>query len=201
MPPQSPNPDFDFMLKNQQPAKRGLPLPGLNLPRPIKITLFVALGIILLVIISSLLRGGSSNSTAAITGVLARGQETLRVTQLVQQQLQLQDPQAQGLAATISNSLSSDQVQLKNYLARNHAKINAALLASDIDKNTDSSMQTASENNGLDDAYKSYLKGALAKYENDLQAAYKLAGPNGKKILSDAIDGVQTLLSSPPLKS
>ena len=197
--PQSPNPDFDFMLKNQQPAKRSL-LPNLNLPRPLKITLIAIGSIVVLIILYSLLSGRGSGSTTAIEGVLARGQETLRVTTLVQQ-LELQDPQTQGLATTVSNSLTSDQVQLKTYLARNHAKVSAAQLAADTDKTTDTSMQTASQNNGLDDAYVSYLRSSLTKYEHDLQNAYKLAGPNGKQLLSDAFNSAQTLLNSPPLKS
>ena len=199
--PQSPNPDFDFMLKDQQQPKSGFSLPGLNLPRPLKITVIAVGAIILLVIIHSLLSGRGGNSTTAIEGVMARGQETLRVTQLVQQQLQLQDPQTQALAATVNNSLASDQVQFKNYLALNHDKISTAALAADTDKTTDANMQTASENNGLDDAYVSYLRASLAKYEQDLKAAYNLAGPNGKQLLSNSFDSAQTLLSAPPLKA
>jgi len=197
--PKSPNPEFDFMLKNQPPAKRSL-LPNLNLPRPLKITVIAIGAIIVLIILYSLVSGRGGGSTAAIEGALARGQETLRVTALVQQ-LELQDPQTQGLAATVSNSLMSDQIQLKSYLSRNHTKVSAAQLAVDTDKTTDTSMQTASQNNGLDDAYVSYLRASLAKYEQDLQSAYKLAGPNGKQLLSDAFDSAQTLLSSTPLKS
>ncbi len=188
------------MLKDQPPARRGLPLPSLNLPRPLKIVLWAVGGIVLLIIIVSAFSGRSSGSTTAIAGALARGQETLRVTALVQQ-LQLQDPQTQGLAATVSNSLTSDQIQLKNYLARNHDKVSPAQLAADTDSTTDASMQSASQNNGLDDAYVSYLRSSLGKYEQDLQNAYKLAGPNGKRLLSADFDSAQTLLSSPPIKS
>lgn len=189
------------MMNNQQPARRRLPLPSLNLPRPIKIILLAVGGIILLVIIFSVLGNRSSGSATAFAGVLARGQETLRVTQLVQQQLQLQDPQTQALAATVSSSLTSDQVQLKNYLARIHISVSAVQIAADTDKSTDTSLQTAQQNNNLDGAYVSYLQGSLARYEQDIQKAYKLAGPNGKKLLNNSFDGVQTLLSSPPLKS
>jgi len=200
MAPQEQKPDFDFMLKDRPAARSGLTLPGLNLPRPLKITLLAVGAIILLIIISSVLRGRGGGSTTAIAGVLARSQETLRVTQLVQQ-LQLKDPETQDLSATVSNALTSDQVQLKQYLARNHASVSAVQLAADTDKTTDSSMQAAQQNDTLDSTYITYLKNSLARYEQDLQNAYKLAGPNGKKILNSASEGTQTLLNSPPIKS
>lgn len=188
------------MLKNQPPAKRGFPLPGLNLPRPIKITIGAIAAIILLVVVISIFSGRGSGTAAAFASVLARGQETLRVTQDAQQ-LQLQDPSTQALAATVTNSLTSDQVQFKNYLSRNHISVSSGEVASDTDKSTDSSLQSALQNNSLDTAYASYIQGALTKYENDLRNAYNLAGPHGKQLLNNAYDSAQTLLTSPPIKA
>jgi len=198
MQPQSPDPNFDFMLKDQQPAKKSL-LPSLNLPKPAKIALAVVGVIIVLVVISSLLSGRKSGSTQGFINVLARGQETLRVTALVQQ-LNLQDPRTQALAATVSAALTSDKTQITSYLAKNKTKASTAQLAIDTDKSTDSSLQSASQNNGLDATYVNYLKTALGKYETDAQTAYKSAGPNGQKLLTDAFDSASTLLSAPPLK-
>jgi hypothetical protein len=198
MQPQSPDPKIDFMLKNQAPAKRGFGLPALS--KPIKIMLGAILAVILLVIISSALSGHKGGATKDITAALARGQETLRVTQLTQQQLKFQDPNTQALAATVNVTLSSDQQQLLAYLSKNHTKVSKVQLASDIDKTTDTNLQSASQNNSLDSAYVSYLKDSLSKYQADLQAAYNAAGPNGKAILKSAYDGTTTLLSNPPLK-
>lgn len=199
MQPQSPNPDFDFMLKNNQQPSRGQWLSHLH--GRTKVTLGVIGAIIILIVVFALLAGRNSGGTQPIINVLARAQETVRVTNLTQQQLHLQDPQTQALAATVFSSLSSDRQQLIKYLATNHTKVSSSLLAADIDKSTDSSLQSASQNNNLDAAYIVYLKDSLAKYENDLQIAYKSAGPNGKKILSDAFDSTKALLNSPPLKS
>jgi hypothetical protein len=199
MQPQSPNPNFDFMLKDNQPTKRGLPMP--NLPKPAKVGLFVIGGLILIIILSSLLSGHSRGKFQPIVNVLARDQETLRVTTLVQQQLQLQDPTSQALATTASSSLASEKTQLLAYLSNNHLKVSSAQLAADTDKSTDASLQSAAQNNGLDAAYANYLKTALAKYQTDLQTAYKSAGPNGKAILSDAFESTVALLKSPPLSS
>jgi hypothetical protein len=198
MQPASPDPQFDFMLKNNQPAKKGLAMPRMS--KPLKIGLAVVGGIILLIIISSVLSGRKSGGTQPIINAMARGQEILRVTQLTQQQLPLRDPTTQALAATVSSSLTSDQQQLTSYLAINHNKVSKTLLAADIDKTTDTQLQSASQNNNLDATYVGYLKANLAKYQADLQSAYKAAGPKGKAILKSAFDSAATLLGSPQLK-
>jgi hypothetical protein len=198
MQPASPNKDFDFMLKNNQQAKRSLPMP--NIPKPAKIGLAVVVAIFLIIIVSSFLSGRKNGNTALTVGVLARNEETLRVTTFVQK-LPLQDSQTQALAATAYNALLSDNAQLTSYLARNKVKTSTAELAVDTDKSSDAALQTASQNNGLDAAYVSYLREALGKYQNDLVTAYKSAGPNGKKILSDAYESTKVLLATPPLKS
>lgn len=198
MQPQSPNPNFDFMLKDQPKTNRGFNMP--NLPKPVKIGLGIIVGLILIAIVGSLLSGRNSGKSQSFAGVMARASETIRVTAAAQQ-LQLQDPQTQALAATVNASFSSDQQQISAYLAGNHIKVSKAQLAADTDKTTDSSLQTASQNNGLDAAYVSYIQGALTKYETDLENAAKGAGPNGKKILTSSIESVRTLLNSAPIKS
>jgi hypothetical protein len=199
MQPSSPDPKFDFMLKNNAQPKRRMALPRMS--KPIKIVAGAIVAVILLVIVSSVLSGHKGGATKDITGALARGQETLRVTQLAQQQLKFQDPTTQALSATVYSSLSSDQQQLIAYLAKSHTKVSKLQLAADTDKSTDASLQTASQNNALDSSYITYLRDSLTKYQADLQAAYNAAGPNGKVILKSAFDSANTLLSNPPLKS
>lgn len=198
MQPKSPSPDFDFMLKNEQPAKRRLPLP--NFSRPVKITLGTVIVVVLLIVISSVLSDRNTGKIQPFINVLARDQETLRVTSYVQQ-LQLQDPQTQAMAATAASALASDKQQLLNYLSKIHDKVSSAALGADNDKASDASLQAAAQNNGLDSAYVAYMRDSLNKYETDIQAAYKTSGPNGQKLLNDISISTTTLLNSPPLKS
>jgi hypothetical protein len=171
-----------------------------NLPKPLKIGLAILGAIILIIIVSSLLSGRNKGDTQQFVGVMARAQETIRVTTLVKQ-LQLQDPQTQALAATVTSSLSSDQQQIKSYLAKNHIKVKSSQLAVDTDKSIDTSLQSASQNNNLDTAYVNYIKNALTKYQSDLQLAYKDAGPNGQKILAVSFESTRALMNSAPVKS
>ena len=78
MQPQSPNPKFDFMLKNPPQAKRSFGLPGV--PKIVKIGVGVIILIILLIVIGSALGSRNKGLSQATVGAMARGQETLRVT-------------------------------------------------------------------------------------------------------------------------
>jgi hypothetical protein len=132
---------------------------------------------------------------------VARNQEILRVTQLAQTQLQLQDPGTQSLAATVSSSLASDQQAMVKYLADNKTSLSKQQLAAETDKTSDTQLQSAQQNNQLDSAYQSYIKAALAKYQSDLQTAFKSLGPKGQAIVKTAYDSAATILNSAPLKS
>jgi hypothetical protein len=193
--PQSPNPDFDFILKDSPKAGRSI-----KLPKPMLIVGAALLLIILIIIIGSVLGSRGKNFSKATLGAVARGQETLRVTAAVQQ-LNLQDPSTKALASTVNSTLTSDQQQLEDYLAKNKVKVSKLQLNASLDKNTDTAMQTASQNNNLDQAYIDYLRQSLAKYQADLQSAYGGVGPNGKIIVKDSLNSVNTLLTNPPLKT
>jgi hypothetical protein len=198
MQPQSPDPKFDFMLKNNPQSGRSMGLPAMS--KPVKITLAAVTGIVLLIIISSVLSGRNGSGSQSVIAAIARGQEIVRVTQLVQTE-QLQDPGTVALATTIASTLSSQQAQLSAYLAQNHTKLSAAQLAADTNKSVDAQMQSASQNGQLDETYKNYLNQSLGRYQSDLDAAYKVVGPRGKQILKDAYDSNKVLLANAPLKT
>jgi hypothetical protein len=185
------------MLKDKAQAKHPLGLPA-GISNHAKISLAV-LGTVITLIIVVVLSSGGGGASTDVTGVLARGTEIQRVTAEVQQ-LNLQDPNTQALAATVSTTLASDQVQLEQYLANNHTKASPAQLSADINKSTDAQMQVASQNNSLDQTYITYLQQSLAKYSSDIQTAYKATGQNGKAILAGSLYSVNTLLTNPPLK-
>lgn len=200
MQPKSPSPDYDFILKDNPGA--GHKFTWSHVHGRTKITLLVIAAVIILIIIYSVLSGNKGSNWLPFEGAMARGNETLRVTKLVEQPpLGLHDPQTQALAATADSVLTSDQQQISSYLSKNHVKVSAAQLATDIDKTTDASLQTAAQNNGLDSAYVTYLRNALTKYQTDLKNALPGAGPNGKKLLSDSIESTRALLNSAPIKS
>lgn len=199
MQPQSPSPEYDFILKDKQSSGRRFPMP--NLPRPVLIAASALVVLILIIVIATALTGRKNGQFASFEGVLSRGQETLRITKLASQQLNLQDPQTQALAATVNSALLSDQQQYQSYLAKNHGKVSTTQLIADTDKSSDSNLQIASQNNNLDSAYVNYIKTALTRYQTDLQTALNSSGPNGKKLLAGSIESTRALLNSAPIKS
>jgi len=198
MHPQNPDPKFDFMLKDGPQPKRDLGLSAVN--KPIKIAAAAIIGIVIIIVVSSVLSGRKGNGSQSIIDAIARGHEIVRITQLIQPE-QFQDPGTAALAATINSTLSSQQSQLTSYLALSHTKVSNLQLAADTDKSEDAQLQTAAQNGQLDSVYKDYLNQNLAKYQSDLQAAYKSVGPKGKQILQEAFDSNKVLLASAPLKS
>jgi hypothetical protein len=204
MPPQqqSPtDPNYNFIFSEQKP-KRGfkLSLPGSN--NLVKLTLLivaaaVVLGILIIALSSFF---GPKVNTAQITEVVARAHEISRVSDLVV--LTSTDQNTRNLAATTSNSLTSEQAQLLGYLGSLHKKITAKDLNIYLDKNVDKDIQNAVQNNNLTQDYTDYLKKHLPDYETSVKLAYN--GTNltkAKSILNEASISTTLILSTGPLAS
>lgn len=192
MQPQSPTPQYDFILNNQPAPKKFRPLPG---PAgPARNILIAVLAVFLVVLLAALLLGGRSGSTQPIINVMARNQEISRVSTLVGQQSK--DPTTQALVSTVNSSLGSDKARLAGYLKSSKQKYDTKSLAADLNKNTDSQMQAAAQNGTLDTAYKTYLKSGLGSYKSDLQTAYTSAGSNASQILTTAFSSTQVILDT-----
>lgn len=189
---------FDFMMKQQPkpPGRIGSLLSGI--PRPAKIALAGLGALFILVILYALFFGGKTTNVEQLTAVAARAQEIARVSALAQTGSQNAD--TKGLATTTSEVLASQEQELKSYLKTSKVKIDTKKLAAKLDKNTDTALTAAQQNNNYDQAYFNYLKTNLVTYQNDLAAASKGAGKKAQAILSAADASVQTLLSAPQLK-
>lgn len=187
--PNAPNPNYDFILSGNQPAKPrfGLGLP--KLPKPLSTAVVVVLVLFLLIIIYVVAFGSKSTSNAPLVSVMTRAQEIDRVSALVTQAAQ--DDDTKSLAATVSSTLTSEQAQLTHYTG----KLSANTLAADQNKTTDTQIQNTPPNN-LNQYYKSYLKTSLALYETSLSTAYKSAKASAKPILTSAFASTDTIVKS-----
>ncbi len=203
MPPQTntanTNPDYDFILKDQQQPKKGLGLPGSGLPKTVKIIIGVVVGFFVVIVLYSVLAGHKTTNSDQLVAVMGRAQEISRVSALVQQQSK--DTNTLNLAATTAISLSSDQSQLTDYLKKNHKKVSPNQLLLYKNKDTDTELQSAQQNNNLESYYVTYLKKELNTYHDNLASAFASAGQNGKAILQNSNGSVEILLSSPQLKT
>lgn len=193
------NPDYDFILKDQQKSGSGFKLPNFSNGRlPFLILGGLIVLIFLIIIVSSFFKGGGVNSEDLISA-MAKAQEIARVSTLADQQTSA-DTGVHSTALTTVSSLSSDQAQLTSYLTSNGHKVGAKELAVDLDKSTDTAMQTAASNGSLAGFYYSYLKKNLADYQNKINEAYKTSPTNARVILKTAYDSTTVILASPQLK-
>jgi hypothetical protein len=208
MPPQtptpisspSPNPQYDFILRDPQKPKHSFGLPGLpsNMPKPMLLLVGVVGILLIIVIFGVIFKGGGGNSQNLIA-VAGRAQEIARISTLVQQQSQ--DPNTQYLAATTQITLASEQYQLTTYLSKHNVKVSPAQLNAYQNKNTDTQLQTAAQNNNLGSTYDAYLKNNLATYQSDIRGAAKGASKSLLAILNSANTSAGVLLAAPEITS
>lgn len=205
MPPQTdesstssdPN-DFDFMLKQQSEQKKRFGwLSKLNTPA--KLLIAAATGLIIAIITAAIL-GGGQNSGDQVIGLMAQNQEIVRVSQAQEQKFKDQD--TKDLSATTQAVMSSQKFQFGIYLGQAEVKYSPQQLSSKMDEKTDTDLQTAAQNNDLDQAYTAYLKNSLTTYLNSLSSLLQTTNSQSlKDALQSARDSIQTLLNSPQFKS
>ena len=193
----SPNPQYDFILRDPQQSKRGFGLP--SLPKPMLILVGVVGLTFIIIIIAAVLGGGKGGSTQQLVEVVGRAQEIARVSTNMQQQSQ--DPDTQYLAATTQIALASEQYQLTTYLAKHGVKITPAELLVYKNSSTDTQLQAAKQNNDLETSYDAYLKTSLAAYQNAINNV-KVGAPAARlAILNSASTSTQVLLAASEITS
>ena len=140
--------------------------------------------------------GNRAAGNDKLVTLVAQSQEIVRVDVVAAQQAKNSNSAIQNLISTSSAILTSQQAELTQYLKNNNIKVSKAKLNANINKNTDTQLKSASQNNNFDGVYLSYLKKQLNSYQTALQTAYKNAGKSGKVILSKDFNSIKTLLSS-----
>lgn len=198
-PPATPRPregqEYSFIM--DQPVPRPQPQlfgPNMSLNR----RLFMILGgIFIFFIIVVMIKnsfGGSGLNKPSLLLLTEDQQELIHLSTEAAAQ-QGADTQTMVTASTIEASITSDQVSLISYLAKNHVKINPVTLNIKESKATDLQLTNAAESGLYDQTYTTIMQNALTGYEADLKHAYSLAaGPNGKSILKSEYSNAQLLL-------
>jgi peroxiredoxin family protein len=193
------DPNYKFIFNGQQKPSGRFPfrLPGSN--NLAKITALVVAGAMflgLLIVVFSSFFGSKGVNTNQVVDLIARGQEISRVSDLVVQQSK--DTDTINLATTTSATISSDQVQLVDYI---HKKVHKKIKNKDIDalkdSKTDEQMQAANQTNSLSSYYYGYLK----KHLEDYQAAIRLTAadnpPSLSPVLNQSLKSASTILTDP----
>lgn len=205
MPPQTDQPqtpsepaNFDFMLKQESKPKKSFGLPS-GLGNPAKL-LVAAVAVLVIAIVAALFFSGGESNSQQVLNLMAQNQEIVRVSQLQDQKFR--DGNTKDLSATTQAVMNSQKFELGDYLGKASVKYGAPELAAKMSTKTDTDLQTAAQNNNLDDAYVSYLKTSLTAYQNSLNNTFEATKSQTlKSTLQSAYESVQTLLKSPQFKS
>ena len=190
----APQPDYNFILQDK--PKRRLSLPKLNLPKPLLITLIVVVGLLLIITVWGLVNRKGSTNTVSLSDIAARQAEIVRVSN--EAASDAQDPTVQNLATTASTALGSDQQQLDKYLG---LKANDKSLNKYLNKNTDTQLQTATQNNNYDQVYLTYLQQSLQTYQQALQTVSTGASTSARALLQTDYNDAASLLAAPQFKN
>lgn len=180
---------------NQQPSpqKRKLPLP--KLPRMAWIILIGSVALLgILVIVALLSGGGQKANSSPYLESLAAAEELNRVSANVK--TLSKDPGTQGLAATTSSVMLSNNAELTAYLKKTGLKVDPKSMSKNLDEDIDRQLQEAAQSNRLPEAYSSYLNTSLADYQNLLELAHDQSGTEGKKVINEAYESVKIILSA-----
>jgi len=199
MPPQSnpssPNPEYDFIMNSGQTAPKQSKLPMPKLPKLALLFLGVVVALILAIIIVSVLGSTGKTDTKPYIDIMSRSTEIIRVNDLAKKDLR--DADTLALLTTANAALASDQAQFGLYLGSLGQEVKPELLTAYLNNETDKGIETATQNNSLEEAYVTYLKGSLDGYLGALKSTQQNAGPNAKAIITGSIASTEALLAAP----
>lgn len=193
MPPQAnqtagPQSDYQFIFNEppktvKMPSKMILIAGGLGL-------------LMLIVLLASLLFGGSDKHKTELLDLMARQQEILRVTDLATNKDLTSNTKA--LLVTLSATVSSDRIQFKSYYASTVSKkIDAKLLTTYRSSQTDAKLASAAQNGHYEDTLIAAIVSELKNYQAALKIDYtKITGKNGRTILTTAYNNNKDILTS-----
>ena len=191
----SPNPQYDFIMNSGQPAPPSHRFSAPKLPKLVLIIIGGVVLIILLIIIASILGSAGKESSKPYLDLMSRSAEIVRVGELAKPDMK--DPDTLALLTTTNTALSSQQSQLGSYLAGIGTKVDPKQLTSYLNSETDKGLQSAIQNNNLEEAYAIYLKGSLDAYLSVLKSLGGGSDVASKQILAEAVASTEALLSAP----
>jgi hypothetical protein len=151
------------------------------------------LAMILVVMLSNAFRSASNANAAILSDLVAEQQEIVRVSTLGIKDA-VGSP-AKNFAQSTYSSVTSEQIQLQDYLKSKKIKLTKVQLNSKLDSKTDTALETAKQANAYDDTLTTTLLGLLSTYANDASKAYKTASnTTSKGILESSFNSSAALI-------
>lgn len=173
MQPNQTNPDYSF-IQNAGAKKAG---PG----KKQRIMIVVGLGVVLLIvgiIVSSFLFGGSNDSATRTLKLAQTHTELIRISELGMDKARGQA--AKNLATTTNLTLLSEQSAIVS-IAEKDQEITKKILSFGQNSDTDDTLTEAEQRSQFDEVFIELLVKEMEAYRQELEAAYDASNSNANK--------------------
>lgn len=199
MQPNGPT-QYDFIM-NDAPKKKGLfSFGGFGgRQRILAIIIAVGVGLCVVVLLFSLLTGGS-NTTTELVSLAQEQTELIRVANVGIDKARTTE--GKNLAVTASLSVTSSRTKVMALLAKQHKKLKDKQLALKQSANTDKALETAALNNRFDETFIQTMNDSLQKYQAHLKQIYDMSkSKSEKEVLNEAYGGAALMITGTAAKS
>ncbi len=191
-------PGYEFITEPKKPGRKlwQLPTGGSNslAMRAAILSGGLLVLVILLIVVKNLVAGGTN--FLPFVAVAQDQQELVHLTNDTTTGAESQALSAadQNVAATINLSVNSAQTSLTTYLTNNKYKISTKQINLKVSASLDAQLTSAQASGDYDQVFQQIIQAQFNTYANDLQQAYKSAGPNGKALLKSDYNQLQLLV-------
>lgn len=136
--------------------------------------------------------GPKDTITPALVSIVQEQQEIIRVASKGQEST---SERTRAFAASTLYSVSTNQTELKEYLAAKKAAPNSKILGAKRSADTDKILASAKESNTFDSALQQSLNAQLTDYQTNLSSTYKkLSSKKSKAVIERSYTAVKLLL-------
>lgn len=148
----------------------------------------------ILILVFSLMFGGSNSNTDKLLGITKEQTELIRIADLGQQKAGGEP--AKSLAVNTKLTITSQQQSLSNYLKNNgKKKLSTKDITGSQNSEADKQLAAAETNGRFDDVFINVMNEGLADYQDSLQSTYdSISGNNAKQLLAEDYQQVKILL-------
>lgn len=140
-----------------------------------------AILLVLIMIIASLLSGGSNSGTKQLISLAQRQQEIARVADTGYNDVSGQS--IKNFAMTSKLTMQSDEALLTNYLKQNGVKVSAKELAAGTNSTSDQALENAKSTGDVDTTLQELLVRQIEDYRVRIQQVYSSSGNTTTKAL------------------
>ena len=181
MPPaQTQQNPYDYIINPGTPPKNSF-ANGSGKPKKIVMVAFVLGGLLLVVIGIAVFSSLTSKNYESIVGLAQRQQEIIRVSELGLKDAN--DPSARVYLSTVHSVTISEQNATVAFLSKKGLKVDSKILVLKKDTSTDTSLQTAKQNNTFDQVVLTKLNGEISDYRQAQKAVTGIDNSKSEKAL------------------